>query len=1289
MSSPTSQTLLQNQDAGETSPTNPSSPASSPPKAMNNPVNKENQNPSSPANDHSRSGVGNGMGVPPKSESNPNENVLKNLNSAPPVPIGQRGRVVSLDRGGYMNNLNGTEYNEDDDDDDDISSSSVGSRSSDGVGSSDGEGSYFSEHLPSPPRRRESLGGSNPRLLPPGASSGGSMRKNNRTSIPPSFSNHNHHNSQYSASHESDLSLSSSSCEENNLPPQNRNLNNPYAFTRTKSAPVNGVKLQPRNSSKDANLDLSYHSDNRHRNDNGDRDKLKVIGVPLEEQLNVPIPQNGKSFPSTSSLVSSSSEDVERKQNVKPSKHRRQSSYRSVGSITSAGSFLPEKPMNMSEREYDNLPSKPPELVSFGGELSRHSSKSSSKKSSDQRIPTNKSYNDPHKVQQQVVSLNDDQMNTWRSGGGGGGISRSDSYLSSSHGNGSVTDFSPDRRSRNFNQNASLSNGSKHSSHMSQSGGSGIFIYSEDDTDESIKMRQSRNLRETEGSANPTLLSDNQNRAGRQRSFGNDLTNAEEIEPTARNSQINPIPNRRAQKFYENHSGSISSSNNQTHRSASEVNANDSESHMSRTYTIYWRRWVMLMYMSLLNLLSDWTCFSVAPIALLTKETFQIVNPEHLVTIFLLANTLSTATEPILLARLGLRKTIVFGAFLLMSGNVIKSAGIPGLIGSGIVDEADSWRLFVGFFLVGLSQPLYQCTPSILSSSWFPEKERTLATGVALNSNQLGIGCSFIFGSLLVVTSDDISNYFGILSVLSSLVFLGCYLQFQDAPPTPPSETARVMKGNMMFPSFNNVQQRIPYYFRQFQGQMVPDQVFPYHDIRKGHTNGRSPESADSSESKCSVTKNESESTTVGSRSNRRSKRPDRKGRESPTNAFKSASRTRQRRGSAGDISRSSHRRQRSNGSRSMKSGSTARSRRKDRVHGLAPSPAPGSESTSSVRGIINDLNEEAENYGTVAPSFMMSGRVGHQRAMDGTEDFYDTPQRNGEYGYQQQYHYTPHAPGTAMSINHRQMHHTYGQQHNFYDHSGGIPDTPFANLRSTSNPPLSVNTPGIQFYNHAVPYDYRDTPMQYYPPNINPHYYYQAQMPVGPYPGFHQGHHTYRMQHTNNSFMYDNSMHSIMHEEDDDEGVEPILTHAGSSLSINIRDDQILRSIKACFSRPGFVHTVIAFAVSGIVLNTISTYMDSLLSPSGAGRGIVGLIGGLFQVLVMISSIFIGRITDKKRAYHCVVIVLLVLGAFALAECAINLEAERGNGFKWTLLILAIFVGPLQPVATELGVEV
>ena len=101
------------------------------------------------------------------------------------------------------------------------------------------------------------------------------------------------------------------------------------------------------------------------------------------------------------------------------------------------------------------------------------------------------------------------------------------------------------------------------------------------------------------------------------------------------------------------------------------------------------------------------------------------------------------------------------------------------------------------------------------------------------------------------------------------------------------------------------------------------------------------------------------------------------------------------------------------------------------------------------------------------------------------------------------------------------------------------------------------------------------------------------------------------------------------------------------------------------------------------------STYMDYLVRLGGAGREYVGMVGGLFQLLIMISSLVIGGFTDRTRAYYSVSMAMLVLGAFALAECGVNLDEDRGNGLRWSLLVVGILVGPLQPISTELGVDV
>ena len=87
----------------------------------------------------------------------------------------------------------------------------------------------------------------------------------------------------------------------------------------------------------------------------------------------------------------------------------------------------------------------------------------------------------------------------------------------------------------------------------------------------------------------------------------------------------------------------------------------------------------MLAYMSVLNLPSNWTCFSIAPITLLTKKAFGEIDPKSLVTVFLGANAMASAMEPAILGRLGLRRTVLFEAMLLMVGSIVKSGGLRGI----------------------------------------------------------------------------------------------------------------------------------------------------------------------------------------------------------------------------------------------------------------------------------------------------------------------------------------------------------------------------------------------------------------------------------------------------------------------------------------------------------------------------------------------------------------------------------------------------------------------------------
>ena len=55
-----------------------------------------------------------------------------------------------------------------------------------------------------------------------------------------------------------------------------------------------------------------------------------------------------------------------------------------------------------------------------------------------------------------------------------------------------------------------------------------------------------------------------------------------------------------------------------------------------------------------------------------------------------------------------------------------------------------------GQFLNGLAGPVTQAAPPLLSSAWFPRKERTTATAVASLCGSLGVALSFVIGPNLV-----------------------------------------------------------------------------------------------------------------------------------------------------------------------------------------------------------------------------------------------------------------------------------------------------------------------------------------------------------------------------------------------------------------------------------------------------------------------------------------------------------------------------------------------------------
>lgn len=223
---------------------------------------------------------------------------------------------------------------------------------------------------------------------------------------------------------------------------------------------------------------------------------------------------------------------------------------------------------------------------------------------------------------------------------------------------------------------------------------------------------------------------------------------------------------------------------------------------------LYPYRWVQLGYLSLLALLSDWVCFSVAA-APETWVTTYNHDPATLIDIFLFTNVLFCFLEPSFVRKLGLRGCVV-GAGVLMAAGCALRSGLPF---TGTVPPYA--EVVAGTVLVGAAQPFFQCTPPLLSATWFGADERALATAVAINFNQVGIASAFLVGGVMAGSTTGLAHYFDLLTGLSLVVAIGAFLQFKARPPLPVEHvthmrSARLARAHELLPPRSRRQERPP-----------------------------------------------------------------------------------------------------------------------------------------------------------------------------------------------------------------------------------------------------------------------------------------------------------------------------------------------------------------------------------------------------------------------------------------------------------------------------------------------
>lgn len=276
----------------------------------------------------------------------------------------------------------------------------------------------------------------------------------------------------------------------------------------------------------------------------------------------------------------------------------------------------------------------------------------------------------------------------------------------------------------------------------------------------------------------------------------------------------------------EKHTNSISRSISKTRSRISTIRSLDASTNGDVDYSklepkVYDERWIQLAYLSSLALLSDWICFSVAAAPSTFESAYAGHSAASLIDIFLFTNVATCFLVTDTVSKFGLKKSIKGASALMALGCFFRSGfkvftpilGALGISAAATTDAAAGadlvpyWSMLAGTIMVGAAQPFFQCTPPLLSATWFASDERATSTAIALNFNQIGIATAFLVGGEMATSSDGLATYFGVISAACAIVTLGTLVQFQDKPPSPPSssEITKLVNGEEEPPFIESV----------------------------------------------------------------------------------------------------------------------------------------------------------------------------------------------------------------------------------------------------------------------------------------------------------------------------------------------------------------------------------------------------------------------------------------------------------------------------------------------------
>merc|ERR1712012_1113029 len=181
---------------------------------------------------------------------------------------------------------------------------------------------------------------------------------------------------------------------------------------------------------------------------------------------------------------------------------------------------------------------------------------------------------------------------------------------------------------------------------------------------------------------------------------------------------------------------------------------------------VYWQRWWILAIFSLLTMwsCSIWNTFS--PFAATAKKTYGWTDSTltQMTLWAVLCFPVFFLPSAYLLSR-SLRYSVLAAALVTFLGPTLRCLPLwfPSLSGFTLLCH-------IGAFINGVGGPINMAAPIQISAAWFPPHERTRATSIGQMFNALGVGVSFLLGTM--VESVDNGDLKKVESDIRLLVYL-------------------------------------------------------------------------------------------------------------------------------------------------------------------------------------------------------------------------------------------------------------------------------------------------------------------------------------------------------------------------------------------------------------------------------------------------------------------------------------------------------------------------------------